>query len=373
MALHRQLGLDGISRVLIIRLSSIGDVANALPVAAALLEARPDLQISWLVEEMSAGVVEMATGLHEVIVIPRSRWKQGRWNSISVWREYVQLLFGLHARRFELSLDLQGYGKSAVYALAASAPRRYGWRRMRDGSNLVSPPPAEEGECVHRTEWFLEALRPLGIVGSRPAFQLSVPKSASESAVRLLAEQGVTLDAGFVVLNPATGDETRRWGADRFGEAAALIFREFGLLSVLVGSGKDEALCRTVVECSERFGAHGDGLPRSVAGRTDIPTLAALLQMARVQISGDTGSLHLSAALGKPVVGLYGPTDPLHAGPWDQADNVISSSGMCSAECSSNECGLRKSPRGSSSAEAVCMEAIPVSRVMARVGQILNG
>src|SRR5437763_1276090 len=130
--------LRDLRRVLIIRLSSIGDVIHALPVSAALGEAYPHLELTWLVEEMSAEVVTGNPYLKEVIVIPRSRWKRGRMRSPQVWREYLAFLADLRRRRFDLSLDLQGYAKSGLLALAAGAPYRFGWWRLREGAAWVS-------------------------------------------------------------------------------------------------------------------------------------------------------------------------------------------------------------------------------------------
>src|SRR5580700_6267247 len=102
--------LNRVERVLIIRLSSIGDVAHALPVAAALKDSFPHLELTWIVEEMSADIVSGSPCLNSVIVIPRNRWKkQGRLTSPIVWREYCLLLRTIRRGRFDVALDLQGY------------------------------------------------------------------------------------------------------------------------------------------------------------------------------------------------------------------------------------------------------------------------
>ena len=155
--------LNRVERVLILRLSSIGDVIHALPVSHALKSAYPHLHLTWVVEEMSAEIVRMNPLIDSVIVLPRGKWKAGRRHNPEVWREYVNFLRDLRGRRFDLSIDLQGYAKSGLMALAAGAKHRLGWRRMRDGSGIVSPPVPICAESLHRVEWLLDTARALGI------------------------------------------------------------------------------------------------------------------------------------------------------------------------------------------------------------------
>src|SRR5579883_3466398 len=144
--------LRSVRRLLIIRLSSIGDVTHALPISAALGDAFPHLEISWVVEEMSAEIVMGNRYLREVFVIPRGRWKKGRWKSPQVWREMAAFYADLRRRKFDVSLDLQGYAKSAPVALAAGAPHKLGWWSLKDGANLVSRALPRRPESEHRVE-----------------------------------------------------------------------------------------------------------------------------------------------------------------------------------------------------------------------------
>src|SRR3954454_13375745 len=122
--------LTRVERVLIIRMSAIGDVIHALPLASALKRAYPHLKISWLVEEIPAEVVLGNPDLDQVFVIPRSRWKRGRMYSPRVWREYLSFLGVLRSARFDVTIDLQGYAKSALFACATGAHYRLGWWRL---------------------------------------------------------------------------------------------------------------------------------------------------------------------------------------------------------------------------------------------------
>lgn len=368
------LDLNRVRRLLIIRLSSIGDVTHALPLSAALHEAFPHLEITWIVEEMSAEIVLGNPTLHDVIVVPRSRWKQGRWRSPQVWREYIAFLKALRARRFDVTLDLQGYAKSAFMALATGAKHRYGWWRLRDGANLVSRSLPRRPQSLHRVDWFLDVGRALGADPKRVTFPLHVPDVARRRVRELLLVGGIDPTQPYAVLNPAVGDQTRRWGAARYAELAQQLAQRFKLPSVLIGSGKDKAICEEV----RTLALEGDAWPTdvkppfSVAGETSLKELAAVLEGGAVHICGDTGSAHIAAALERPIVALYGPTDPAMAGPWGQSDHVLSHRELCAAACTVKQCVYTHAGNGIPPEDtARCLAAISVAEAVQRVESIL--
>ena len=360
--------LRTVRRLAILRLSSIGDVTHALPISAALKETFPDLELTWIVEEMSAEIVMGNPYLTEVIVIPRSRWKKGRLSSPQVWREYVAFLAGLRRRRFDVTLDLQGYAKSALMVLATGAKHRYGWWRLRDGANLVSKSLPRRAESLHRVDWFLDVARAFGAGTEKVRFPLHVPEEARTRVESLLSAGNIQPGKAYAVLNPAVGNETRRWGAGRYAELAIGIAKEFGLPSVLIGSGKDSTLNAEV----RALATEANGWPASVApplnlaGQTGLKELAAVLERCAVHVCGDTGSAHIAAALERPVVALFGPTDPAMAGPWGQSDNVLARREFCTAECNVRHCAV-------DARIARCLSEISVRDVLEKVGANLNG
>ncbi len=367
--------LNSVQRLLIIRLSSIGDVTHALPLSAALGEAFPHLEITWIVEEMSAEIVRGNPYLHDVIVVPRSRWKQGRWRSPQVWREYRDFVRSLRSRRFDVTLDLQGYAKSALMALATGAKHRFGWWRLRDGANLVSRSLPRRPESLHRVDWFLDVARAFGAEPECVTFPLHVPEEARSRVRGLLADKGLPAGTAYAVLNPAVGDQTRRWGAERYAELAHGLATRLGLPSVLIGSGKDAGICEEVRALT---GQREDWpaaviLPLSLAGLTNLKELAAVLEGCTVHICGDTGSAHIAAALERPVVALYGPTDPQMAGPWGQSENVLSHRELCAANCTVRQCVYTRNEAntpGENSAR--CLAAITPQEALERVGATLE-
>ncbi|MCW3095623.1 MAG: lipopolysaccharide heptosyltransferase [Chthonomonadaceae bacterium] len=383
------LDLNRVERLLIIRLSSIGDVTHALPLSAALHEAFPNLEITWIVEEMSAEIVLGNPTLHEVIVVPRSRWKQGRWRSPQVWREYFAFMKALRARNFDVTLDLQGYAKSAFMALATGAKHRFGWWRLRDGANLVSRSLPRRPQSLHRVDWFLDVGRALGADPQRVTFPLHVPEEARRKVHGLLIAGGIDPTKPYAVVNPAVGDQTRRWGAQKYAELVQGLAVWFHLPAVLIGSSKDAVICEEVRTLALRdlpIQAEGRTLatdvsvwpnemppPVSLAGQTSLKELAAVLEGCAVHICGDTGSAHIAAALERPVVAVYGPTDPAMAGPWGQSDHVISHRKQCHATCSVKQCFYTRGGGGfQGETIARCLAFLSPTEVLQKVESVLH-
>lgn len=393
--------MKAVRRVLIIRGSAIGDVLHATPLAAALKQSYPHLEITWITEEICGDIVTGNPYLHDVIVQPRSRWKQGRRRSPRIWAEYLGFLRQLRARRYDVSIDLQGYAKSALLALAANAPCRLGWWRMRDGANLVSHPLPRLPASVHRVDWFLDVARALGADTSTPAFALDIPLEARVHTDALLRAGGIRPDQPYAVLNRAAGDATRRWSEAGFAQIAWELARRYGLPSVLVGVGEDKsgnaAIQAGYQELAQAEAHHHENAarvspPLDLAGQTDLKQLFALLDRCAIQISGDTGSLHIASALNRPVVALFGASDPAHAGPWGQMENVVSRRDLCRPDCSLRHCAYNQAPVEASAKKnmdkkdvnseepaisdktpmAHCMAAITADDVMRKVAGLLG-
>ena len=361
--------LRTMKRLLIIRLSSIGDVTHALPVSAALGEAFPNLEITWIVEDMSADVVTGNPYLHDVIVVPRSRWKAERTKKVQVGHEYLNLLRDLRRRRFDVTLDLQGRAKSGLMAYATGAPYRVGWCRLREGSEIISKSLPPRSESLHRVDWFLDTARTFGANTDTIRFPLHIPDAARLRASALLCEIGIQAEKPYAVLNAATGNQVRRWSAECYAETALQLAQQYRIPSVLSGSAKDAGLNQEILRMALNQWPAEVPFAVDLAGRTSVKELAAILDRCAVHICGDTGSAHIAAALGQPVIGLYGPTDPAHAGPYGQLQNVLSHREICRADCNERRCGFVKSEK-----ETVhCLAAVTVADVLHKAGELLNG
>lgn len=301
--------------VVIVKLSSLGDVVHALPVAAALRAAQPPARVTWLAERRESALLRASPAVDEVLTVDTRGWRRARGarEIAATGRTILGLARELRERRFDAALDLQGLLKSGILAALTRAPLRVGLARRRCREPLsalftnrrVEPPP----RARHVVDQLLALLAPFGIEPSRVDFALPPAADAAATAARLLARAGLGEDARPVVINPGAGRSAKQWPAPRFAEVARLLARD-GEVGVVVTWGPgEERLARAVAE--------GAAHPRAVvAPPTDLGELRALLARARLVIAGDTGPLHMAAALGTPCLGLFGPTDPARNGPY---------------------------------------------------------
>ncbi|HXG14878.1 MAG TPA: lipopolysaccharide heptosyltransferase I [Calidithermus sp.] len=308
-------------KVAIVKLSSLGDVVHALPVAASLRVGLPGARLAWIVEVREAGVLSGHPALDEVIAVDTRRWRRARRprDLVRAAGEVWRLARRLSAARFDVTLDLQGLWKSAVLARLTRAPVRLGfaasWCREPASARLhtrrVSPPPAAH----HVVEQYLALLEPLGVRTRVLDFTLPVDPVAEAAVDDYLAGAGLKPRDRLVVLNPGAGRADKRWPAERFAELARRLADEGGARCLVVWGPGEEATARHI--------AAGAG-PRTVLGPpTDLGALLAVLRRASVVVAADTGPLHLAAALGRPCVGLYGPTRAARNGPYGSGHRTL--------------------------------------------------
>jgi heptosyltransferase-1 len=297
-------------RVLIVRLGSLGDVIHGIPAAAALRRRHPDARIDWLVEPRYVAVLRLVRGLDRVIDVDT---RGGAVHLARVART-------LRAEGYTAVVDLQGLLKSAILALAAVAPRRIGFPRehLREPlARFFYTETRDPGSAAHVIHKNLALVGALGVTERRVEFPLDVPCTEAGDA----AES--RLGRGYVLINPGAAWPNKRWPAERFGSVAAALRDRMGLRSLVLWGPREEALAAAVVAASR--GA------AELAPPTSISDLFDIAHRARVIVSGDTGPLHVAAAVGTPVVGLFGPTSTARNGPWADGDAVVSRHERC--EC----------------------------------------
>lgn len=307
-------------RALLVRLSAIGDVVHTLPALAALHG--HGWEVGWLAEPLARPLLENNPMLAHAFAAPAAR----AFDVAGARRA----LRAARAETFDVALDLQGLWKSALYARLSGARRVIGyarpWRREGASALLLGERVAGAPEAVHVIDKNLALLRALGIeaVGTR-AFPL--PPSP-EAAARVDAQlAGLGLD-GFVILNAGGGWRSKLWPAEKFGALAAML-RERGLPSLVTWGPGEEALADRVVAASA-------GAARRCFATT-LLEYVALARRARLVVAADTGPMHLAAAVGTPVVALFGPTDPARNGPFAAADEVVRRTPPC-APCHRRQC-----------------------------------
>jgi len=332
-------------RILIVKLSSLGDVIHALPTLEALRSLYPQGHITWLVEEPHAPVLAGHPVLDEVWPVPRLRPGNGRL--LPGLRENLKLVRRLREQPFDLVIDLQGLLKSALWVVLARSPRKLGYDHTRELSYLALTerlaPFDPEAHAVRR---YLNVARHLGTAAEPPRFRLGLPLPADVS--HLLPDNSQPL----AVVHPGARWPTKLWPAARWACLADWLARDQGFRVVITGSPGDCGLADDIVALAETR-------PLNLAGRTTLPELGAVLKQSRVAVTTDTGPTHLAAALGTPVAALFGPTAPWRTGPFGEGHEVV----RLELDCS--PCFQRRCP------EPRCLLELPVSQAQAAVEKIL--
>jgi lipopolysaccharide heptosyltransferase I len=328
--------------ILMVRLGALGDVVHAIPAAAALRAAFPDARLHWLVEAKHRAILDLVTVLDAVVTVDA--------RTVGGWIEAIKRL---RQTRYDIALDFQGLMKSAVFARASGAPRVAGfsiWHlREKTARPLYSEtgqPPDDEDEHVIRKN--LRLLRVLGVDTTAIEFPLAHSASpAADAVARDLDGQR------FALINPGAAWPNKRWPAQRFGEIAAYLREVRGLPSVVLWGPGEQALAAAVAAASN--GA------AQAAPPTEIADLVELSRRAAVIVSGDTGPLHIAAAVRTPVVAIYGPTNPHRNGPWSAADVSVSRFESCGCHYE------RKCHEA-----AWCLDGVGVAEVTAAIQQRLS-
>ena len=341
-------------KILIVRLSSIGDIVHTLPALVALRRHFPDARIDWLVESRFRDILLDNPQLDELLEIDTLGWRD-RPTSRAAWAGMLGMLRTLRARRYDVVLDIQGTLKSSVFAFMARGERRIGFakRELREPLARLFPaerfvPRATKPHVVYRN---LALLAALGIETEEAEFPIAIPESLEEEADRALARLGIS---SYVALNPGASWRTKRWSPEKFGELAAQIRAEQGLASLVMWGPAEREIADRVVRHSKEAAI--------LAPQTSVREMLPYLRRARLLVSGDTGPLHIAAALGVRVIGIYGPTIPARNGPFGTDDPVISKSVPC------GPCHKRRCP----GFDNVCLESIEVSEVHAALAQVLQ-
>jgi len=307
-------------RILLIRLSSLGDILHALPAFADLRKSFPGAKIDWLVGFKHSFLLSAVGGIDEIHVFDgddllRFPWKRSARSGL--W----QLIMDLRSRHYDYSIDFQGLIKTALLGVMCGSGFRIGFSK-----NLVREPPAhwfyhqtlgKPAKPIH----ILELNRMLvELVGARPTGalpELRISPNDSSYVNSLLLREGLT---DFVVLNPGGGWPSKRWPPARYGVLAARIESELGLPVVITtGPGEESFYSAIARHC-----------PTARHFRLSFLQLVPLLKRTRLFVGGDTGPFHLACALGTATVGIFGPTSPIRNGPWTHEDKVVFHTLECS-------------------------------------------
>jgi len=321
-------------RVCLIKPSSLGDVVHALPVLSALRDLWPDAHLAWVVNRGLRGLLDGHPHLDEVIPFDRGSVGIGPRGMLA----FARFASSLRSRRFDLAIDLQGLLRSGLMTAATGASVRVGLGDSREGAHWfythrIEIPP----DAVHAVEKLMRIAGALG-ASTTPRFYPSV----SEDDRAWGAEECRAVARPRLVLNVGARWLTKRWPLSSFAAFAAQAARDRGAGLVIVGAPEDRSLVDELIGC---LGA----IPvLDLSGKTTLPRLAAVMEAADCVLSNDTGPLHLAAATGVRVVGVYTCTKIEKTGPWGPNATAVASrvwcAGSCVKRCDRMECMTELTP-----------------------------
>lgn len=293
---------SSVQRILIIRLSALGDVVMSSGLIPALRSRYPNAQLSWLTEAPAAPLLKHNPRLHEVIVWPKAAWKdlwrQRRWADL--WREIRAFRRMLRQRQFDLVIDAQGLLKSGLWAWMTGAPRRVGLMPREGAQHLVHErvePPAGQDTRMGNEYRFLA--RYMGAADAAFIPDLALGTTASAQARERLTQAGAT--GPFALLVPFTTRPQKHWVEANWAALAHALIAD-GLTPVMLGGPGDR-------EAAARIHALAPALI-NLTGQLKLDESAAVVAQCRILIGVDTGLTHMGSALRRPTIALFGSTCP---------------------------------------------------------------
>jgi heptosyltransferase I len=301
--------------ILIIKPSAIGDVVMSLPVLSLLRKAFPDSKITWLIRSDYASLVRNHPDLNEIILFERKllgKW----WYSPQAFRSLMTLICQLRGEHFDAVIDLQCLLRTALLCRLSGAKHRFGQSGAREGASLFyNHKVSHDLSCVHVVDFYLKIAEAVTGKSALAEFVVGHDEYAEGTMRRLLDNNHVTGN-NYIVIIPGASNPEKCWPTANFAALADKIRSQFDGSIILAGSNQDKKFTTAVM------GATKTSLV-DLAGLTSIPELIALLRNAHLVVSNDTGPGQIAAALGVPMVILFGPTNPSRLCPYHRPETVV--------------------------------------------------
>jgi len=349
-------------KILVIKLSAIGDVIQTFPMVEALKHQYPQAQIDWLVEEDASDLLAGHPALNRVIVSRRKSWQKHLWGKRAIrniLKDIGNFINELRSVKYDWVIDNHGLLKSGLLVFLSRGVRKIGFK--------PSPGIADEGNYLftneryqalpierHALERYLDLIAQLGVSVDPFVLKYSVPAESLEKAKKLLTENGF-FSHPLVVIHPMAKWPTKQWPLENFARLAnALMPKEASV--VLTGSGQDREALKKIQEQTQ--------YPQKVlnlAGQTSLIELAGLFYLSDLVLTTDTGPMHLAAAVKAPLIALFGPTAPWRTGPYGNGHVVLRKAIACSP-CFKKKCDTME-----------CMNSLSVEEVLEAIKDKLKG
>ncbi len=324
---------------LIIRLSSLGDIIHTLPAFSALRKKFPDSTISWVVEDKGKEILELVPGIDKIIVAHTEGW---RINTRRFWKEVSTLKKDIK-NKDQIVLDFQGLIKSGFIAYLSKATKRIGFHRKNlresQAGMFYTDRLEEVPETIHVIDKNLRLLTLLEIMETQYEFPIILPDEYVQSVKEKLRKIGYDEKKKLVVLNVGAAWKTKRWFSECWIELINMLKPKDLFLLILWGNEEEKAQAKEVHEKSQA----------SLSPDFSLKEVMALVKESSLLVSGDTFALQVACAFSRPVVGIFGPTNPGRNGPFSPQDRVAFHEMECShcykRSCSSLECLKKITPK----------------------------
>jgi heptosyltransferase I len=301
---------NGPKRILIIKPSALGDIVLALPALSALKRSFPYASILWLVRPEFAPLITGHPYIDDIILFDRkylSKW----WYNVHSFKAFKSLTKQLKKKQFDLVFDFQGLFRTGYFSWVTGCERRFGMSGAREFAHLFYTDKISQGASeIHLVDYYLKMAIAAGAKQGEAEFKLPQNAGATEQIDKLLKSQGV--NDKYAVLVPGAAQPNKRWPIERFTELADKISSRFGMQIVATGSQAEREYIETI---GKRV--------INLAGKTTIRELVPLMRKASLVVSNDTGPGHIAAAVGMPIVMIFGPTNPARVCPYKRPQCVV--------------------------------------------------
>jgi len=339
-------------KILILKPSSLGDVIHALPVLRLLKLHFPAAEIYWWLE---AGLIPLLENDRDLAgIIP---FQRRRWAAPYRWPEIAASVRTMRAHHFDWAIDLQGLARSAIFAWLANAGLTAGLDNLREGSRegahaLYDLTPTRAPAQTHAVDRYLAVL-PLLQVPVHWNFEW-LPRRPDIAAQ--LEQKWQPGRARWMALLPGGRWDNKRWPVQYFVESVQLAQKVLDVNFVILGSKDEHSL-------GEKIAAANPERCLNLVGKTSLLEMIEWLRLSRLTLTNDTGPMHVAAALGNPVVALFGPTNPASTGPYGQLQNVLQTAALPCVPCMKPRCHYRD--------PLACLHAITPSMVLQKAREVL--
>jgi len=311
---------EEVKKILIIKPSALGDIIQALPALSALRRSFPDAEIFWMVRAEFAELIKDHPDLTDVIFFDR-KFLGNAWKNPRALKAIFQLISRLRMYKFDVILDFQGLFRTAGLAFLSGCKKRLGPAKAREfGHIFYTKKVKQDSSAIHLVDYYLKIAKEVCLSDYKVEFKLPQNEKASEFASGLLADFNVSKKE-YALLVPGSAHADKCWPADKFARLADKISQKYGYSIVAVGTKSETVLAEKIQNKTQTTIIN-------LAGKTDIPRLVELLRNAKVVISNDTGPGHIAAALGKPIVMIFGRSNPARVLPYGRPECVAATEPM---------------------------------------------